>query len=325
MIYLLVAIFSLLAQSDRASFACVVTDAANRRIEGARLTLVQGQEVKSLSTDADGLAQAERLPAGRYSITVEAVGFEPYTSNLDLQDTKTALLTVCLSPGYISEIVEVRAAGNSSAKTLTLNAPFITSSRMLRPTEEARGKGIRNAVLTITAVLGKDGKTRDISLKKGAGFGLDEKALKLAGKLKFKPALLDGAPVDARCDVQFYMTDLELELLVIPASMEIARGARKEIALQLRETRPDAPPGKPEPPELQAQRSRVQNGGIVLINRNQLNAKGIKFSTLGVASAKRFYELRVAADALPDRYIATFGFYVQGHPEIVSEVEIVVK
>lgn len=54
-------------------------------------------------------------------------------------------------------------------------------------TAEARAAGIQGTVV-VEAVVTADGRAKDISVKKGLGSGLDEKAIEVVKKWRFKPA-----------------------------------------------------------------------------------------------------------------------------------------
>ncbi len=66
---------------------------------------------------------------------------------------------------------------------------------------KARAKG----VVTFYAVVGPDGKLRNIRLVRGLGYGLDEKAIEAVRQWRFKPGTKDGKPVlvPAMIEVRF--------------------------------------------------------------------------------------------------------------------------
>lgn len=61
-------------------------------------------------------------------------------------------------------------------------------------TEKAR-KARLEGVVVLQAVIGIDGKARDVKVLQGLGKGLDEKAIEAVAKWTFQPATLDGEPV----------------------------------------------------------------------------------------------------------------------------------
>ncbi|HET9406426.1 MAG TPA: energy transducer TonB [Candidatus Sulfotelmatobacter sp.] len=67
--------------------------------------------------------------------------------------------------------------------------------------EEAR-KSRTQGVVTLLLVVSKDGHTRDISVRRSLGMGLDEKSVEAVSQWRFLPAMLDGQPVDAQIEVE---------------------------------------------------------------------------------------------------------------------------
>jgi TonB family protein len=73
-------------------------------------------------------------------------------------------------------------------------APRVLSKKDAEYSSEAKRVHM-NASVGIKAVVGEDGKLRDISVQRGAGFGLDEKAVEAAGLWRFSPAEYQGRPL----------------------------------------------------------------------------------------------------------------------------------
>jgi TonB family protein len=72
-------------------------------------------------------------------------------------------------------------------------------------TDEARKAHIEG-VLSLQAIVRKDGNISSLKVIRGLGYGLDESAMDtIAGKWKFKPGMPNGAPVDVRAkiDIRF--------------------------------------------------------------------------------------------------------------------------
>ncbi len=61
-------------------------------------------------------------------------------------------------------------------------------------TEEARRAGVRG-VVRLRAVLAADGTVKHVLVLKGLSYGLTEKSVAAARKIRFEPATLDGVPV----------------------------------------------------------------------------------------------------------------------------------
>ena len=67
--------------------------------------------------------------------------------------------------------------------------------------DEARKQKMQGIVM-LTLVVGKDGRPYDIHIRQSLGMGLDERAIEAVKNWRFRPALLDGEPVDARIAVE---------------------------------------------------------------------------------------------------------------------------
>jgi TonB family protein len=69
---------------------------------------------------------------------------------------------------------------------------------------EARAAKVQGTVV-LSVVIGTDGAARDIQLRKGVGYGLDEQALDAVTQWTFKPGMRDGmaVPVQASIEVNF--------------------------------------------------------------------------------------------------------------------------
>jgi TonB family protein len=57
-------------------------------------------------------------------------------------------------------------------------------------------------IVTLMLVVGKDGRPYDIHVRQSLGMGLDEQAIEAVKTWRFRPATLDGKPVDAQIAVE---------------------------------------------------------------------------------------------------------------------------
>lgn len=85
--------------------------------------------------------------------------------------------------------------------TYTLQ-PRILSKVKAAYTEEARQNGIRGAVI-LNVVFGADGHIYNIQIIRGLPQGLTETAIEAAKKIKFRPAIKNGTPVNVRMQVVY--------------------------------------------------------------------------------------------------------------------------
>ncbi len=56
-------------------------------------------------------------------------------------------------------------------------------------------------IATVTAVVGVDGLPKDVRIRRGLGFGMDQKATAAVEHYRFVPATKKGKPVEDTCDV----------------------------------------------------------------------------------------------------------------------------
>jgi len=80
--------------------------------------------------------------------------------------------------------------------------PKILSKERAAYTEEARHNSIRGSVL-LSIVFGADGHIYNIQVIRGLPQGLTETAIEAARKIKFRPAIKNGAPVNVRMQVLY--------------------------------------------------------------------------------------------------------------------------
>jgi TonB family protein len=82
-----------------------------------------------------------------------------------------------------------------------VTSPSVVSKTDPEYAEEARLAKMAGTV-KISAVVGADGKVRDVQVVKSAGLGLDEKAVEAVRTWGFKPGLKDGMPVPVMVEVE---------------------------------------------------------------------------------------------------------------------------
>jgi periplasmic protein TonB len=82
---------------------------------------------------------------------------------------------------------------------------YTAEAEFSQQAREAKYSGIVSVYLWVD----KDGKPSHIRVVRGAGMGLDEKAVEAVRQYRFKPATLDGQPVtvDMYVDVSFHYGD----------------------------------------------------------------------------------------------------------------------
>lgn len=76
--------------------------------------------------------------------------------------------------------------------------------------EEARKNGIDGAV-TVTFVLGKDGKTHDAAITQDLPFGVGEALVRAVTKMVFTPAMNNDEPIDLKATVTYKIASIYQE------------------------------------------------------------------------------------------------------------------
>jgi len=79
--------------------------------------------------------------------------------------------------------------------------PKLVTSTDAEFSDEARRQGIQGVVM-VSLLVNEEGVPIDLSITKGMGHGLDEKALEAVSQYRFKPAMRGGVPVEARIAVE---------------------------------------------------------------------------------------------------------------------------
>ena len=124
------------------------------------------------------------------------------------------ILLVCGAAVFVAQ--EEQAKAPPSGLTVLVNGvrePVYKAGNGVRPprplyqpepelSNEARKRKIQG-VVTLDVVVTSIGKTTQIRVLQGRGYGLDEKAIEAVSKWKFQPGTKDGVPVSVEIAVEF--------------------------------------------------------------------------------------------------------------------------
>ena len=80
--------------------------------------------------------------------------------------------------------------------------PTILYREKAQYTREGRDNKVEGIVV-LRSVFGADALLRDIEVVRGLPYGLTEKAIEAAKKIRFEPAIKDGQPVSVRGNIEF--------------------------------------------------------------------------------------------------------------------------
>jgi hypothetical protein len=122
------------AQELNATLTGTVTDPSGAVIPGATVTIQQNGVnggARTVQTDAHGSYTATSLPAGTYTVTVTANGFETYAgSNVTLFVAQKRSVDAVLKPGAISQTVTVQTNTVSLDTTSSAQAGTISGTQV---------------------------------------------------------------------------------------------------------------------------------------------------------------------------------------------------
>jgi TonB family protein len=79
--------------------------------------------------------------------------------------------------------------------------PILVNNIVPEFSDQARREKIQGVVM-VSLLVNEEGVPIDLSVTKGLGYGLDEKALEAVSQYRFKPAMRGGVPVEARITVE---------------------------------------------------------------------------------------------------------------------------
>jgi TonB family protein len=80
--------------------------------------------------------------------------------------------------------------------------PTILYREKAQYTQEAKDNKVEGTVV-LSVVFGADGQIGDIKVIKGLSYGLTQKAIEAASKIRFEPAMKDGQPVSVRGNLEY--------------------------------------------------------------------------------------------------------------------------
>ena len=94
------------------------------------------------------------------------------------------------------------------AQTWATHPPRVVSRAEPEYSEEARRAGV-NTTIMVSLVVNEDGAPQDIKVVRGAGFGLDEMAIRAIETWRFEPATKEGKPFAAPTQVELHFNLLD--------------------------------------------------------------------------------------------------------------------
>jgi TonB family protein len=101
--------------------------------------------------------------------------------------------------GRTSWVVSVLVCVSAAAQTTM--APRVIERQEPQFSDEARRAKLQGTILLI-AVVGEDGRPRDVRVIRPLGFGLDENAIDAVKQWRFEPGTRDGKPVTVKSTIE---------------------------------------------------------------------------------------------------------------------------
>src|SRR5215471_1958412 len=98
---------SAFAQQRRGAITGRVSDKEHAVLQGARIEVQPGG--KTAVSDSQGQFTVPDVAPGRYTVTISYVGFEPFSSEIEVTPGNVANVDAVLQIGSRTEVVEVRA------------------------------------------------------------------------------------------------------------------------------------------------------------------------------------------------------------------------
>jgi len=193
------------AQAGRfASLSGSVNDASGAAVPNALVLLKNNtSHEEAARTNAAGEFQFGNLPAGTYSLEVQAPGFAKFTQTVVLPIAHSVKFTLAI--GQISETVEVVGKGPNPLPTSTPHqirvSPNVQAARlvsMVKPVypPAAQAAGIEGTVL-LRAVISTSGDLLGLSvINTAVDPELAQAAVQAVSQWHYQPTLLNGEPVE---------------------------------------------------------------------------------------------------------------------------------
>lgn len=150
---------------------------------------------------ADGSTVKDEIDLLRQSVDVLETGVRNSRQSADLKAIEEKLEAIKAFFTYYNKDSVVKPAVPASPE------PGVTPVKILRKpqaryTESARAAG-KSGTVRLAVLLGANGKIQHILKLWEIGYGLDEQAVRAAGKIEFEPQMRDGKPVSSVVIIEY--------------------------------------------------------------------------------------------------------------------------
>ena len=170
------------------------------------------------------------------------------------------IILICSVPFFVGNLAKAQAVPESAGQNGAtyrvggdVSAPIIVWKVEPKYTEEARKAGVGSKVVA-TIVVREDGTPTKVRVARGAGFGLDEKAIEAIEAWHFKPSMKGDVPVPmfATVEVNFHLLNTDHKDQIARLNFTLAQGASRP------ELKSGEIPANPSSPGDQSLRIRLQ-------------------------------------------------------------------
>jgi len=211
-----VAMVTVHAQAGSGSLAGVVQDISKARVPGCevRIKNLDGKNEEVAHASVTGEFGFAAIPVGRYAVEVRARGFAPGKTEVVVETGRSAMATVILPLGQISESETVRGARPASGSLAPAAVPAraaqpiripvggnVQPAKLISKTSpvypaDLKQQGITGTVI-IRAVISTTGEPLHPEVVNTAvNPGLAQAALDAVRQWRYQPTLLNGEPVE---------------------------------------------------------------------------------------------------------------------------------
>lgn len=156
-----------------------------------------------------GIQVLQELPDGLTEKAIEAaqqIVFEPPIKDGKKVNTRHVVeYMFSLNQSASDFTYKIEKSNNGSQPTLEIIRPRIISQEKAKYTEGARQNRVEG-VVSVSIVLGADGRVTSPHIVRGLPDGLNEEAIKAAQKTRFQPAMKNGQPLSTRVTLDFEFT-----------------------------------------------------------------------------------------------------------------------
>lgn len=185
-----------------ATITGTVHDPSSGAVANATVTVLNPDTNAKLDTvtDSQGKFSLTGAPAGQYILKIEKAGFTPILREFDLRGDSNMERELTMSPeGSASQPADLVTDSDNSRNPVPVGGRVAQSNLLSRvqPIYPAAAKAAgTQGTVEIKATISKDGVPVDLQVVSTPSSDLAESALQAVRQWRYRPTLLNGAPVE---------------------------------------------------------------------------------------------------------------------------------